>query len=119
MIVTYRPNGAGPSAFVTERADPEDMHVYLVGHSLIPPDFAWGRPGAAELAEIAIGVLASEDHEPRDLLWALVILGHSPTAAAMRTLERWATGRHPLAGVAEVASLECAQWMIEPGAVAS
>ncbi len=110
VFVTSRNSGESTVIKVSE-ANFENTRTYLDAHRLIPWDFEWDAPGGSFLIDLALALLEDESREEVEHLWALAILGHVPTAEALLLLRQWADSHHPLAGVAEMAALECADWM--------
>ena len=87
------------------------MHSYMSAHSLLPNDYHLGGPMARALEKEAFTALGDEAAPEVALLRSIVILGHTPTAAALQALHEHATSGRRLAGVAQMAADECADWM--------
>jgi hypothetical protein len=81
--------------------------LYLQAHQLIPGDYRFDPIRDSDRVETAAATLDKPDVTTAEFLRAIVILGHSPCAKALETLEKWANTRHPYASVARVALREC------------
>jgi hypothetical protein len=94
-----------------------DADLYFFAHSLLPADFVCGEPAPPALVAAAIATLNQpETATSHDVLRALVLLGHSPSSAALEALSRAVAQGGPWAGVAELARAECADWGAALGA---
>jgi len=92
----------------------EDMdawHAYVDAHVLLPYDYDLGGPIAEAVADEAFDVLGKEGAPEIAWLRSIVILGHTPTVAALEALHRHASSGQPLADVARLAANECAEWL--------
>jgi hypothetical protein len=92
----------------------DDVFSYIAGHDLLPPDFDGSSPAAQMVIDVAISVLRLGDVSRLELLEAIEVLGHCERLDGLEALRRYAASGEPLAGVADLASQECASLLARP-----
>lgn len=96
------------AAVAVTAKDVRHVAAYMEAHALIPPDFDLRNPEDRVAAEASLHALSQPETPPDALALAVVVLGHSPTSEALEALVRHGRSRRPFAGIARVASTECA-----------
>jgi len=87
------------------------FQTYLEAHALLPYDFEGDRPEAHDAIQDAFTVVADTAASAGALLRAVVVLGHTPTVAALEVLQHHAASDRPHATVARFAADECRDWI--------
>jgi hypothetical protein len=94
-----------------DKKDLAALPVYCQAHSLLPPDYhILGHTTVTQQRE-ALAVMDRPAASSAELLRAIVILGHSPTADALEALERHGASSRTHARMARLAATECAHWL--------
>ena len=104
----------GGPLMTSKRLDAKDipvMRTYVEAHSLLPDTFSDFGPASLPHVRSAMEIVADPTATPELLLWAIVVLGHTPTEAAFAALERHARSARTHADIAVFAADECADWI--------
>jgi len=97
--------------FAVSDCDVLSCQAYLEAHALLPYNFEGDKPEAQGAIQGAFSVVADSSASAGELLYAVVVLGHTPTAAALDVLERHAESKRPHAAEARFAAEECRDWI--------
>ncbi len=116
MTTRFTEEGFNISNTPIAEEDMGALHAYMNAHALLPADYHLGGSTARALAQEALDSLGNDAAPEVAWLRSIVILGHTPTAAALQALDRHAQSGRPLAGMAKMASDECADWMSDAAA---
>lgn len=105
-------NGVETSAHPIDAKDQPSLQSYIQAHALLPRDFSPHEdPTAFELGTEAVKVLGDQQATEPDVLLAIMMLGHTPSGAALQALQRHAVSERPFANIAKMAAIECADWI--------
>lgn len=96
---------------VVDPSSEAEVVRYIEAHAMLPEGFDATK--AAWMATVSEALATMSDAQAGDdaRLRSIVVLGHTPTPAALDTLERHAESGGKLATVAMIAADECKDWM--------
>lgn len=108
-------DGIPPLIISTMASTPDEaLSTYLAAHVLVPEGHP--SPSPASQAHVARALCTLDDPAAptESVLWAIMVLGHTPEQSALEALERYAASDAEHAAVARHAIDECQQWLDGP-----